>query len=161
MAEKAVDTEVRWVVDEMLGRLCRYLRFLGYDALYAKGRKDGEILEIARAEDRTLVTRDELLAHRGGRRAIRVRSGDLVEQLREIRRAYPALRRRVAFVRCTTCNGPLVEADRSTPAPPRGVPEDVWAAGTAVHLCRDCGQAYWEGGHTAEIRATLLRVFGE
>lgn len=152
--------EVRWIADEMVGKLARYLRFLGYDVYYARGMMDLEILEMARASGRTILTRDELLAHRGGPRAIRIRSTEILGQLAEVREAFPSLRKKVTFVRCSTCNGQLVLADRSTPAPPKGVPEDVWISGAQVHVCKECNKAYWEGTHTAEIRETFARVFG-
>lgn len=152
--------EVRWLADEMVGRLARYLRFLGYDVVYARGLPDRAILELAGAENRTLLTRDALLAKRGGRRAILLRSLEVEGQLREVKRAFPGLRETVSFVRCSTCNGLLRPADRSTPEPPKGVPADVWGSQMEVHLCTACGQAYWEGSHTREIRETLERLFG-
>jgi hypothetical protein len=154
-----METDRRWIADEMLGRLARYLRFLGCDVLYAKGMSDKAILEKARADERVILTRDIILSRRGGFRAILLISPDVNQQLREVKAAYPPLREEVAFVRCSSCNGLLKEVDHSTPVPPKGVPEDVWTSGREVHVCSECGQAYWEGTHTKEIRLTLERVF--
>ncbi len=151
--------ETRWLADEMVGRLARYLRFLGYDVEYVRGLVDRKILERARDEDRLLLTRDVQLAQRAGPRAIRLRSPELEEQLREVWHAHPTLRRTVAFVRCSECNGPLQHADRSTPTPPRGVPERIWGSTEEVYVCSRCGQAFWEGSHTREIRKTVERLF--
>lgn len=150
--------EPRWLVDEMLGRLARYLRFLGYDTVYARGVRDDQILERSREEGRRVITRDHDLSLRS-RGSIRLRALDVEDQLRELAQAFPELRRTVSFVRCSLCNGLLVEADRSTPSPPKGVPERIWAAADPVYRCPDCGQAYWEGTHTAEIRRTLETSF--
>ncbi len=151
--------EIRWIADEMVGKLARYLRFLGYDVVYARGMKDGEILEMARIEHRIILTRDELLATRGKSLGILVHSLDIEGQLREVLRAHPSLRREVQFTRCSLCNGPLVPADKSTPAPPKGVPLDVWTTTREVSVCTRCGHAYWEGTHTGEIRQSLTRAF--
>ena len=151
--------EVRWIADEMLGKLARYLRFLGYDVRYAKDMKDGEILEAARAEGRIILTRDELLARRGKARAFRLISPEIERQLSEVRRLFPTLRTEVQFLRCSLCNGNLVIADKSTPAPPKGVPQNVWDTIHEVSICTSCGHAYWEGTHTEEIRQTLARAF--
>ncbi|MCL4324891.1 MAG: Mut7-C RNAse domain-containing protein [Candidatus Thermoplasmatota archaeon] len=152
--------ELRWIADEMLGKLARYLRFLGYDVVYALHRKDGDILEQARTEGRTILTRDELLARRGKQRALLLHSPFVEAQLTEVRRAFPQLRTEVEFTRCTSCNGRLQSADRSTPVPPKGVPEHIWMSPDPVMVCSLCGHAYWEGSHTSEIRATFERAFG-
>ena len=143
----------------MLGRLARYLRFLGYDVEYAQGIRDDELVRRSREGDRLLVTRDRTLAQRT-RRAVLLTSLDVEGQLKELAQAVPPLKQEVRFVRCSLCNGLLREADRSTPMPPKGVPADRWAAPDPVFVCRSCGQAYWEGDHTREIRRTFARVFG-
>ena len=52
----------RFLCDEMLGRLCRYLRAAGYDALLANGgRGDGELLRQCREEGRYFLTQDQLV----------------------------------------------------------------------------------------------------
>src|SRR3989304_6170142 len=52
----------RFLCDEMLGRLCRYLRAAGYDALLANGdRSDGELLRQCREEGRYFLTQDQLV----------------------------------------------------------------------------------------------------
>lgn len=56
-----------FLCDVMLGSLVSYLRMCGYDAAYALDRgveADDRLLDIARAEDRTLLTRDRRLAAR-------------------------------------------------------------------------------------------------
>lgn len=150
--------EPRWICDEMLGRLARYLRFLGYDVEYARGRTDRSILDQARTEDRRVLTRDRGMAERSPRVTL-LRSIEVEEQLREVRAAFPQLRSEVRFVRCSLCNGLLRDADRSSPRPPKGVPEGPWGSGAPIYVCPSCGQAYWEGSHTDEIRRTIARVF--
>ncbi len=155
----SLPVEPRFLCDEMLGRLARYLRFLGYDVEYRQGVRDEELVRRSREDDRLLLTRDRTLAQRT-RRAVLLRSLAVEGQLRELSREVPDLDRGVRFLRCSLCNGPLYEADRSTPRPPRGVPEDRWGGPDPVYICRSCGQAYWEGSHTREIRLTLARALG-
>lgn len=148
----------RWMIDEMLGRLARYLRFLGHDTEYAHGLDDGEILRRASAERRTLITRDRALARRSPS-AFLLTSPVIDDQLRAIRRAFPDAPYRLAFDRCTECNGPLI----STPAEhrPLALPEGRRRPPDGVQLwtCSVCGHDYWEGSHTSAIRARLERVF--
>ncbi len=98
--------EPRWLVDEMLGRLVRYLRFLGYDAEYVRGITDDEIVERARVDQRRVITRDRSLARRLPDAVLLTRT-DIAGQMRELRTAFPALRADVRFDRCSICNGRL------------------------------------------------------
>src|SRR5262245_5316693 len=52
----------RFVVDTMLGRLARWLRAMGYDTLYLGQAEDRQLLQLARAQARILLTRDRVLA---------------------------------------------------------------------------------------------------
>jgi hypothetical protein len=140
----------------MLGRLARYLRFLGQDTLYVRGLDDGAVQRLAAADHRTLLTRDRDLAGRSDG-AILLRSVDIVEQLRELRRAYPGLPRDVTLDRCPECNAllrPWSAPDDPTAWPP-DVPRPPKGPPPAVRECPDCGRRYWEGSHTPRIRAVV------
>jgi uncharacterized protein with PIN domain len=72
----------------MLGRLARWLRAMGYDTLYpgpTPGQVgDRQLLALAHAEDRVLVTRDRMLARLADPRGCLVRSERLADQLLEM-----------------------------------------------------------------------------
>ncbi len=144
------------LADRMLARLARYLRTLGLDVAPAPDGPDALVLRAAEAERRRILTRDRALASRAAG-AIRIRSVDLAEQLREVQRAIPSLPRTPTFVRCTLCNGEL----RSGPLPPgRPLPEGaarVAAEGRPFWHCPRCGHVYWEGSHTTRLRADVAR----
>ena len=149
-------TEDRWLVDEMLGRLARFLRILGYDTEYVRGLSDDAIRARALDERRTLLTRDGALAARTPQ-AFVILSTDLRKQLRELWGKYPHLLREPRFDRCTKCNGKLAPLDTEQ-ASAAGVPGLVvrTASFGSMYRCTRCGQAYWEGSHTEKIR-TFLR----
>jgi uncharacterized protein len=145
----------RWLADEMVGRLARYLRFVGCDTLYVRGLDDDEILRRAEQEGRVVLTRDRALAARA-RRALLLTSPHLADQWQSVRAAYPEVPSEVRFDRCSDCNGQL---ERYFPPPeePRD-PRVPWARvaqGLALFRCIECGHLYWEGSHTARIRAQL------
>jgi uncharacterized protein len=150
--------ETRWLADEMLGRLARYLRFLGYDTAYVRGLDDRSIAERCRTEGRILITRDRALAARVPR-AILLQSPELAEQLRSLRQALPNLRTQVRFERCTVCNGRLAIGN-STANTEGIVPPPIRSAGAGIFRCVECGHIYWEGSHTAEIRRHFSAWFG-
>jgi len=149
-----------FLVDEMLGRLARYLRFVGCDAEYVRDVDDAEILTRARSEGRIILTRDRILA-RSAPHALLLTQLGIAEQWREVRRAFPALNTRVQFDRCTECNGVLSEwhppaSEAQTP----GVPWDRVAQGLLLYRCERCAHLYWEGSHTAHIARRLAEWEG-
>ena len=93
----------RWLADAMLGRLARYLRFLGHDTAYVRGLDDRRIRVLSVEEHRTLLTRDRILA-RQATGAFLIRGVEIRGQLRELFGAFPHLPRRVTFDRCPECN---------------------------------------------------------
>jgi uncharacterized protein len=145
----------RWLVDEMLGRLARYLRFMGYDTEYAHGLADEEIARWAVEERRTLLTRDRALAARAPG-AVLVESPALDEQLRMVHRRFPAVRFEVAFTRCTLCNARLLPEDPTAGRP--SDPAGPHPASAPVFRCSACGHRYWEGTHTASVRHRIEAV---
>jgi uncharacterized protein with PIN domain len=145
----------QWLVDEMLGKLARYLRILGCDAQYVRGVSDAEILSLLAGSHRRLVTRDELLAQRAPGatllRAVMVR-----EQLQELWKRHPDLPRAPQFTRCTLCNGILLLQKPSGAVPIAAILADA----SAKFRCTNCGHQYWRGSHTAHLERDLASWSG-
>ena len=154
--------EPRWLVDEMLGRLSRYLRFLGYDTEYVRGASDDEIVVRARRETRRLITRDRALSSQLTD-SVLLTTTDIEGQVRQLREALPSLRLEVRFDRCSICNGRLSPGGPLTYEPSRTttVPPEVRAGSAPYFVCDSCGQLYWEGSHTREVRKRLSEWFRE
>jgi uncharacterized protein with PIN domain len=146
-----------FLLDAMLGKLATYLRMCGYDAAYALDdhrdtEADDELLAAARAEDRTLLTRDAQLAVRAGDRGFLLESRDVTDQLRELHDAGLALSLADQPARCGACNGPVerltADADRDPHAPDD---RPVWR-------CERCGQQFWQGSHWDRVAETLAEI---
>ncbi len=143
----------RFLADEMVGRLARWLRMLGADTTYARGWSDEQIARVARDEGRVVVTRDRGLAARS-ERAVLLTSPRLDEQMREMWVAVPELSHDLRFDRCTLCNGRLAPA--TVPSGDQsGVPWDRIRAGLPAYRCAECGHLFWEGTHTAQVRRRM------
>lgn len=140
----------------MLGRLCRWLRFLGYDCLYPEVMDDGDLLRLGEEEGRLILTRDKGLAARGNStRVLLIRSDRLEVQLAQVVLEL-GLDDRMALTRCGVCNGILGDAGgEAALAPP-----DVREKGKPVRRCPGCGRVYWWGSHTDRIRAAIDRALG-
>lgn len=149
----------RFLLDEMLGRLARWLRVLGYDADWAGGRPDDELLAAAEAEGRLLLTRDTRLLERrairrGRVRAHFVRHDHLEDQLGQLREELGLAP--VGPPRCLVCNSPLapVSAEEARPY----VPPYVAATQTSFRYCPYCRRVMWPGTHWEEMRKLLRDV---
>lgn len=138
----------------MLGKLARDLRLLGYDVAYARPTEaDEAVLERARAEHRTLLTRDKQLAERAGGSGVLLRGAHGAE-LEEAVVALGLQPTRDAFLsRCTECGERLVRCGLPDPS----VPGDVDAA----WKCPACGHRYWEGTHVEDMRRRLAPYWRE
>ena len=142
-----------FLLDVMLGKLASYLRMCGYDAAYAldKGiEDDDDLLEIARAEGRTLLTRDVRLAGRA-ERSILLREREPADQLRELLVAGVELDLDERPSRCGRCNG-RVEPVPDDAGTPDYAPDP---SETVQWRCRDCRQVFWKGSHWDRVRETL------
>jgi len=134
---------MKLLCDHMLGSLARWLRFMGYDTAYPEPTSDRDLIDMARREDRILLTRDKELAGRV-REAVGIRSDDLDEQIREVAAVLP-LRLIDPLSRCSLCNSVLLPVSRDAieelvPVGVRSRHEEFWR-------CPSCQRVYWQGSH--------------
>jgi uncharacterized protein with PIN domain len=144
----------RFVVDGMLGSLARWLRLLGYDADYDNRRDDAELVRLARAENRVLLTRDRELAARRGVQALFIVSQVLDEQLAQVTAAFPRPEESEP-ARCPVCNTALVPATPEELAD--RLPAYVLRKYRDFRRCPGCGRVYWPGSHWRNMQIRLRR----
>lgn len=149
----------RFVLDTMLGKLARWLRALGYDALYFKAAEDRYLLQLARAEARTLLTRDARLARLAGAGGLLIRETALESQLAEVIERLTLVPSGEGILsRCLECNGVLESRPKDLV---RGrVPEHIFATQERFVGCPACARIYWQGSHADRILARLDRILG-
>ena len=141
----------------MLGRLARWLRVLGYDTWYDAAVADPDLVRLAEAEERVLLTRDRhLLRELRPARALEMRHDEPLLQLRDVVQGLGLAPPAEIFTRCMLCNALLDELAPAEAAPllPAGVQEAV----ERVRRCPCCARLYWEGSHVRRMRAALERV---
>ncbi len=138
----------------MLGKLAKYLRFMGYDTFYPpSSMSDEEIIRIGREEGRIIITRDRELAHRGN--GVFVESDNYEEQLRFMIKKFN-LSTENMLSRCSICNTPLVQMPKEKVRDK--VPEYVYEHTNEFYLCPNCGKIYWYGTHTERIKEKIKRI---
>lgn len=148
---------MKFLCDEMLKGLARWLRAAGHDTrIAADGTTDRQLMTIAREEGRWLLTCDrKLLEFRDATDVVRLIDSSEVEL------AAPGLMRQLSidwlkapFSRCMECNTELQPAgmDHRDQLPATVVQRQL-----AVRHCAGCGRLYWEGSHSGRIRQRLER----
>ena len=126
----------------MLGRLARYLRILGYSAVYTQ-EEDEDILKSL--GECLLLTRDKGLCERAGSKCVYIASDKLEDQLAQLKLELGIdLTLPERPVRCSLCNAPLVYKGKVGD-------RELW-------VCPKCGQPYWYGSHIRNISKLLERI---
>jgi uncharacterized protein with PIN domain len=149
--------EPTFIADAMLGRLARWLRFLGFDTLYHPDISDGRLIRAAREQRRFILTRDtRLIKVKGVKDYLLIKANDSFKQLLEVIDTLK-LKDFNLLSRCVKCNGLLtrildkIEIKDS-------VPEFVFLNFNVFLKCSDCGKIYWEGTHPKKFREQLIDI---
>jgi uncharacterized protein with PIN domain len=139
----------------MLGTLAKWLRILGYDTHYDPDLDDHQLVRLARAEGRVLLTRDRELARRRGVRLLLVASEHLDDQIRQVLDDL-ALEPQRENARCPVCNEPLQILDREMAR--SRVPAYVARTQQTFRHCPACRRVYWRGSHWQKMDERLARL---
>lgn len=149
----------RFAIDVNLGKLARWLRLLGFDSEYRNDFEDRELVELAVAKNRILLTRDRrLLRHRELEHAYWVRSDRPESQIVEVLRRYRIADQCRPLRRCTSCNGELRPVSKESVL-------DRLEPLTRVYyneflLCEHCDRIYWRGSHHKRLLEKIKRTLG-
>ena len=147
--------EPRFLCDEMLRGLGRWLRAAGYDtAIAAGGLPDRALATLCAREHRVLLTKDRRLAAtvEGTAPVVLVPAAGIDEAARALRIALDIDWQHAPFTRCIVDNRPL---EAAPPHLATLVPERSRAAGGPLRVCPECGRLYWPGGHVRRMQRRL------
>lgn len=150
--------ELRFVADQMLGRLSTWLRLLGYDTVHPWDQPDSWVLRVARDEGRILLTRDGPLARVQSTPIYFVAAQRPIDQLSEVVRAFELeVDDERMFTRCPRCNRTVESVERAEVAdqlpPAIGAQHDL-----PLRRCAPCGRIYWRGAHVERILGQLRAI---
>ena len=150
-----------FVVDAMYGNLAKKLRLFGYDSLYYADIDDDKILQIARDEDRILLTNDVALVKRSLKqnvKTVQITKKDEIEQILEINQKYNLGKCVVAGnnSRCPLCNDVLHKIQKDLIV--TQVPEGVLKQTNEFWTCENCKKIYWEGTHIKNLQRFVSRL---
>ena len=142
--------ELKFIVDHNAGKLAKWLRMIGYDTLFFGGGDDSEMVTVALAEGRVILTRDTQIMKRrvvtnGRLKAVLIKSDEPEQQKQQLIEALNLDCRLKVFTLCLECNQPLEE--RSREQVKDLVPPYVFRTQSQYMECPACHRIYWRGTH--------------
>lgn len=140
----------------MLGKLAKYLRLLGLDAVYLRDLSDLKRMNET-TEPWIFVTRRTKPI--GWVRSVVVRSELTRRQVTELKHLInPEIDQSKVLNRCIECNVPLEDVERSSVE--HKIPEFVFHHYKRFKECPSCSRVYWEGSHAQHMSELLKELLG-
>jgi len=147
----------KFVADGHLGKLVRDLRLLGIDVAYDRDAEDRQLLNVAQADNRAILTRDRrLLMHASVRHGYYLRSQNPLEQTVEVLRRFDLFSALTPFTRCLHCNAPLKQVAKTEVLEQLEPLTKIYYE--QFRRCTGCGQIYWSGSHFEKLEARIAEI---
>jgi uncharacterized protein len=141
---------MKFAVDCMLGKLAKWLKILGFDAVFFSRISDDDLLALAITEDRVLLTRDTDLARRAaGTSHLFILSDEWKEQIVQVIDQFHLADKIRLHTRCLECNRTLRSLSKARAK--NLVPPHVLENANNFALCPQCGHVYWKGTHFRDM----------
>ena len=139
---------MKFLCDQMLGTLAKWLRIYGFDTYFADSLiDDSEIIKLAKKEKRVLITRDKTLVQQARKEKINVisvASIDINEQIKTVVKTVK-FDEGLVLSRCILCNSEVTEIKKEEIKDK--VPEKVFINNDDFWYCKKCDKVYWKGTH--------------
>ena len=148
---------MKFVVDNMLGKLAHFLRILGYDTIYPPQRASDNRLQLD-LPDRILLTRNTRYKRQHpNHKVIFIPTENIQQQLTFLINELPIeIKSEKLFSRCLDCNVPVTPIPKSEAHDK--VPEKSYNFYTDFSRCPNCDKIYWRGTHTERILRMLKTI---
>ena len=156
-----INDEQSFIVDAMLGNIAKKLRLLGYDSQYFSDIDDEKLIDIARNEQRIIVSKDEELikkAQKRGIKSIHIRKNEEIEQCLEIIASINLKKIQIDgnSARCPKCNSLTELIDKNNIK--EKISQGVFNSNEKFWKCKCCNQLYWEGTHIINLQEFVRKV---
>lgn len=148
---------MKFIVDCMLGKLAKWLKILGFDATFFSKIEDSKLLDLAREEERILLTRDTGLIEKAKKiDTLFIESedwNDQIEQVLDEYRLWPDIQ---PYSRCIECNAELKHLPKSRAR--NLVTPFVYEKADSFALCPGCGRVFWKGTHHQDMEEKIDEI---
>jgi hypothetical protein len=155
--------EIKFIADNNVGKLARWLRLMGYDTLLFKQKDDTQMIMIALSEHRVILTKDAQFMKRrlvtdGTLKTVHIERDDPRLQVQEVVRTLSLDYHFKPFSLCLECNRELVARDRKDVK--NLIPARVFETQTEYTQCPACHRVYWPGTHWQAMGKKLQDLQG-
>ncbi len=138
--------KTRFIADNNLGDIVKYLRVLGFDVYFDASHSPREIIEISKRESRIILTRSKnLLKRKEVTHGLYIYPGATGEQVKRIVDFLDIKSGIEPFSRCLLCNNRLKTIAREEIAD--RIPPKTKAHCNEYTHCKCCDKIYWKGTH--------------
>ncbi len=149
---------MKFLATKELGRLCKWLRILGYDCEYMTEDNLVSLAIKSLREDRVILTRNARLSEKAGFKVAHIKSDLVKEQLKYV---LGELKLKISdeemFTRCVLCNVLLEDIEKREAE--NKVPPFVYETHEDFVRCAKCGRVYWQGTHWGNVREYIDGIY--
>ena len=138
-----------------LQKLAILLRILGFDILYFKNEDYISAINLAKRENRILLSRVKFLRKLPW--IFYLYKDDIDGQLEQsIEELKLKVKKDNLFIRCSKCNNLLKEIQEDEVK--REIPFDVFGRGYWFKRCFNCGKIFWNGNHMITLKEKFEKL---
>jgi hypothetical protein len=138
-----------------LQKLAILLRILGFDILYFKNEDYISAINLAKRENRILLSRVKFLRKLPW--IFYLYKDDIDGQLEQIIEELKLkVKKDNLFIRCSKCNNLLKEIQEDEVK--REIPFDVFGRGYWFKRCFNCGKIFWNGNHMITLKEKFEKL---
>jgi uncharacterized protein with PIN domain len=142
--------EIKFIADNNVGKLARWLRLIGYDTTLLRQKDDAQMIKIALGENRVILTKDAQFMKRrlvtnGSLKTVHIDQDDPKLQVQEVVKTLALDYHFKPFSLCLECNEVLVALDKENVK--NLVPAHVFETQSRYTQCPACHRVYWPGTH--------------
>lgn len=153
--------ETKFILDAHLGKLAKYLRLLGFDALYQDtGSHDFSPSPIDQREKqskRIILTRDKnVLKKKIITHGYLIKAVDPKKQVEEVMSRFDLFSKIKPFSICLKCNVKIVPIEKNKIA--NKLPSIISRHFNEFSLCPTCKRIYWQGIHYQNMLAFVRQI---
>ena len=146
----------KFLLDENLGKLAKWLRMLGYDVAIYRSISNEKKISLCNKERRVYLTRSNKIARRKESFSrILIRTEKYDEQLLEMSHLLE-FNNKMLSSRCLVCNDKLqeIQVEKIKDLVPKYVTDNF----SDFKICRKCGKIFWNGSHYAAMKSKLKNL---
>jgi uncharacterized protein len=139
-------TEHKFYTDQMLGKLCKWLRILGFDTIYCNENDFIDLQKNCNDAKRIFLSRSRKNIEKINLpSSLLIQSEDSWEQLKQVFDVFCLKRPENIFTRCLDCNEAVINIDKKEIK--EKIPEKSFESFNEFNKCPKCGKIFWKGTH--------------